>query len=164
MDTIKKILDKLLEWVMVILLAIMTILVTYQVIVRYFFNNPNAYTEVLSKYMFVWLIMFGSAYVFGLREHMNIAILREKLPAKARIIVEMIGELITVVFAAGVMVFGGFKQMSDQMVQLDSALQIPMGIIYAAVPISACFIVFYFIHIETKLFLEFKAACGKGRK
>lgn len=51
-----------------VLLAVATILVTFQVVVRYF-NSPNAYTESLSKYMFVWMVMYGSAYVFGLREH-----------------------------------------------------------------------------------------------
>jgi TRAP-type C4-dicarboxylate transport system permease small subunit len=163
MDSIKRVFDKMLEWICVILLSLMTILVTYQVIVRYFFNNPNAYTEVLSKYMFVWLIMYGSAYVFGLREHMNIAVVRDKMPAKMRIIIEMISELVIVLFAVGVLIYGGFKQMADQMVQLDAALQIPMGIIYSAVPISSCFIVFYFIINERNLILELKSSMTKGR-
>jgi TRAP-type C4-dicarboxylate transport system permease small subunit len=162
MEAIKRVFDKMLEWICVILLSLMTILVTYQVIVRYFFNNPNAYTEVLSKYMFVWLIMYGSAYVFGLREHMNIAVVRDKMPAKMRIIIEMISELVIVLFAVGVLVYGGFKQMADQMVQLDAALQIPMGIIYSAVPISSCFIIFYFIVNEKNLFLELKSSMSKG--
>jgi TRAP-type C4-dicarboxylate transport system permease small subunit len=162
MESIKRVFDKMLEWICVILLSLMTILVTYQVIVRYFFNNPNAYTEVLSKYMFVWLIMYGSAYVFGLREHMNIAVVRDKMPAKMRIIIEMISELVIVLFAVGVLVYGGFKQMADQMVQLDAALQIPMGIIYSAVPISSCFIIFYFIVNEKNLFLELKSSMSKG--
>lgn len=163
MASIKKVLDKLLEWICVILLAVMTILVTYQVIVRYAFNSPNAYTEVLSKYMFVWMIMYGSAYVFGLREHMNIAFVRDKMPTKMRIIIEMIGELMIALFAAGVLIYGGFKQMSDQMGQLDAALQIPMGYIYSAVPISSCFILFYFIFTEIKLLNELKSTGKKGR-
>jgi TRAP-type C4-dicarboxylate transport system permease small subunit len=140
----------------------MTILVTYQVIVRYFFDKPNAYTEVLSKYMFVWLIMYGSAYVFGLREHMNIAVVRDKLPTKLRIVIEMISELIIVLFTGGVLIYGGLKQMMDQMVQLDAALQIPMGFIYSAVPISSFFILFYFLYNERKLFLELKSNNVKG--
>lgn len=163
MESIRRVLDKMLEWICVILLSIMTVLVTYQVIVRYFFDKPNAYTEVISKYMFVWLIMYGSAYVFGLREHMNIAVVRDKMPAKIRIIVEMISELIIVLFAVGVLIYGGFKQMADQMVQLDAALQIPMGVIYSAVPISSCFIIFYFIVNEKLLIAELKSTNEKGR-
>lgn len=158
MDSIKKLLDTILAWICVILLSLMTIFVTYQVIVRYFFNSPNAYTEVLSKYMFVWMIMYGSAYVFGLREHMNIAFIRDKMPTKMRIIIEMISELIIALFAAGVLIYGGFKQMSDQMVQLDAALQIPIGVIYSAIPISSCFIIFYFIFNERNLFAQLKSS------
>lgn len=156
METAKNIINKMIEWVCVILFALMTILVTYQVITRYFFDNPNAYTEVLSKYMFVWMILFGSAYVFGLREHMNIGFIRDNLPEKARIIVEMIGEFITVLFVGGVMIYGGYFQMVDQMGQLDAALQIPMGLIYSAVPISSLFIIFYFVYNEMELFRELK--------
>lgn len=162
MESIKNAINKLLEWICVVLLGIMTVLVTYQVMVRYLFNSPNAYTEVLSKYMFVWLILYGSAYVFGLREHMNIAVVRDNLPEKVRIVVEMIGEFIVVLFAIGVMIYGGYNQMVDQMVQLDAALQIPMGIIYSAVPISACFIVFYFIYNEIKLFNQLQNSTKGG--
>lgn len=158
MDSIKRLLDTILAWVCVFLLSLMTVFVTYQVIVRYFFNSPNAYTEVISKYMFVWMIMYGSAYVFGLREHMNIAFVRDKMPTKIRIIVEMISELIIALFAAGVLIYGGFKQMSDQMVQLDAALQIPIGVIYSAIPISSCFIIFYFLFNEIKLFTQLKSS------
>ena len=82
MESAKRILDRIIEWVCVVLLAVMTILVTFQVVVRYFFNSPNAYTESLSKYMFVWMVMYGSAYVFGLREHMNIGFVRDHMPPK----------------------------------------------------------------------------------
>ena len=63
----------------------------------------------------------------------------------------MLGELMVALFAAGVMIFGGYKQVTSQMIQMDAALQIPMGIIYSAVPVSACFILFYFIYNEMKL-------------
>ncbi|SCP97598.1 TRAP transporter small permease [Anaerobium acetethylicum] len=163
MESIKRIIDKILAWVCIFLLAAMTVLVTYQVVVRYFFNSPNSYTEIVSKYMFVWMIMYGSAYVFGLREHMNIAFVRDKMPAKARIIVEMIGELIIALFTAIVLIYGGYTQMIDQMVQLDATLQIPMGIIYSAVPVSSIFILFYFIYTEKKLFNELTSNSMEGR-
>jgi len=163
MESIKQIIDKILAWVCIFLLSAMTVLVTYQVVVRYFFNSPNSYTEIVSKYMFVWMIMYGSAYVFGLREHMNIAFVRDKMPAKARIIVEMIGELIIALFTAIVLIYGGYTQMIDQMVQLDATLQIPMGIIYSAVPVSSIFILFYFIYTEKKLFNELTSNSMEGR-
>ena len=57
MNNIKHLIDKIVEIICIILLSAMTLLVTYQVIVRYFFNAPSTFSEVLSKYLFVWLVM-----------------------------------------------------------------------------------------------------------
>ena len=68
LTTIKKAVDKVMEWSCILILIVMTVLVTYQVITRYFFNRPSAISETAAQYLFVWMVMFGSAYVFGLRE------------------------------------------------------------------------------------------------
>ena len=73
---------------------------------------------------------------------------------KNKIKVEMFSEFIIAIFALFVMLYGGFLQTSDQMGQLDAALQIPIGIIYSAVPISALFILFYFVSNELRLYKE----------
>ena len=65
LDTIKKIFDKILEILGTITLGIMSILVVYQVVVRYIFNAPSTFSGVLSQCLFVWMILFGSAYVYG---------------------------------------------------------------------------------------------------
>ena len=56
----------------------MTCMVSYQVFARFILHNPSAITQTLSQYLFVWLIMFGSAYVFGAREHLSIELIRDK--------------------------------------------------------------------------------------
>ncbi|SDH85793.1 TRAP-type C4-dicarboxylate transport system, small permease component [Vibrio xiamenensis] len=149
--TLKKWVDKLVAGVCISIVAAMTILVTYQVVVRYLFNSPSAVSEVLSRYLFIWLILIGSAYVFGLKEHMAISFVKEKFSAKAQIFVEMLIELVTVVFALAIMIFGGYNSAVRQMWQLDSALQIPMGVIYAAIPLSGALMVFYFLYNELQL-------------
>ncbi|MGL4791550.1 MAG: TRAP transporter small permease [Anaerotignaceae bacterium] len=153
---IKKVVDSILEWFSVFLLAIMTILVSYQVVVRYFFNSPNPYTEALSKHLFVWLVLFAGAYVFGLREHMNIGYLRSKMPEKVALIVEMLCEGVLGLFAGWVLAYGGWLQSIKQMSQLDAALQIPIGIIYRAVPISGMCILFYVLYNEVELLKKIK--------
>ena len=142
---IKKILDRAIEWICIFIVGLMTVLITYQVVVRYVFNSPSAVSEILSRYLFVWLILFAGAYVFGLREHMEIAFLKNKLPPKLQVIADSISEIAITTFAIGVMIVGGYSATVRQMFQLDSALQIPIGVIYSAIPISGAIIVFYSI-------------------
>lgn len=136
-------------------LTAMTVLITYQVIVRYFFNSPSAVSEVLAKYFFVWLILYAGAYVFGTREHMAIGFIRDKFPRKVNLVLQMITELSVAGFALYIMAFGGYKISLRQMMQSDSALQIPMGVIYSAIPISGALIVFYCVINELDLIKQF---------
>lgn len=46
------------------------------------------------------------------------------------------------------MLFGGYLQATRQMIQLDSALQIPMGVIYSAVTVIALLLVTYIPEIS----------------
>lgn len=161
METLKKYFDRFLQWACIVLMSVMTILVTYQVITRYVFNRPSAVSEVLARYLFVWMVMLCAAYVFGLREHMNIPFVKDKLPQNSRLACEIINETLTVLFAIGVMVIGGYLGAVRQMGQLDSALQISMGYIYAAIPLSGISIVFYYIYNVKKLIDQFG---GKAEK
>lgn len=162
MEKMKKLFDRVLEASCIALMSVMTILVSYQVITRYIFNKPSAVSEVLARYMFVWMVLLCAAYVFGLREHMNIPFVKDKLPPRGRIVCDIIGEVIIALFGLGVMVAGGYAGAMRQMGQLDSALQISMGIIYAAIPLSGISIVFYFFCNVSKLLKEFKhTVCGK---
>lgn len=143
---LKKSLDKCAALLCMALVGSMTILVTWQVASRYLFNSPSAVSEVLSRYLFIWLVLIGGAYVFGLREHMAITFMRDKLPRALRLTMEIIGELATTTFGVLVLSIGGYITMTRQMNQLDSALQVPMGIIYAAIPISGIMMVFYCLY------------------
>ena len=92
MEKMKKLFDRVLEVSCIALMSVMTILVTYQVITRYIFNKPSAVSEVLARYMFVWMVLLCAAYVFGLREHMNIPFVKDKLPPRAFMFVDVAGE------------------------------------------------------------------------
>lgn len=155
-DTLKLWVDKVIAAVLIFIVAAMTTLVTYQVVARYFFGSPSATSEVLSRYAFIWLILIGSAYVFGLREHMAISFVKQKFTEKIQIYVDMFIEFSTAVFALLVMVIGGHSSAVRQMWQMDSALQIPMGVIYAAIPISGGLIIFYFLYQELNLLRRLK--------
>ena len=154
METLKNGLNKIIEIFCIVLIAFMTILVTWQVITRYVFNNPSAVTEQLCQYLFIWLVLFGSAYIFGKREHMQITFIKEKLPNKLGKICDLLQETIIFIFTLGVLVIGGYLSVVKQMVQFDAALQIPIGVVYAAIPLSGVFILFYSIYNIKKIVLE----------
>lgn len=156
MEKIKYIFDKIIEIYCIAIMGVMTLLVSWQVFTRYIFNKPNAYTEQISQYLFVWLILYATAYVFGKREHMQISFLRDKSPKWLKSKLDIFQELTTIVFTGGVIIYGGYFSSLRQMGQADAALQIPIGIIYSAIPISGVFTIFYSICNIKKIILSSK--------
>lgn len=145
-DKFKFILDKILEILSTITLAIMCVLVVYQVITRYFFNSPSNISEGLSQYLFVWLIMFGSAYVYGSREHLTIDLFKDKFSPKLYMIVEIITNVCLFIFVLLIYIIGGWLYTKGQVHQIDPTLHISKSILYASVPFTGVITLYYSVY------------------
>ena len=154
MEALRKGLDKVLEVICCILLSLMTIFATWQVASRYVFNNPSTVTEELVLICFVWMGLLGAAYVFGKQEHMRMSFLVDKLSDKNQNKIKLLSEIVVMIFAALVLVFGGFRMSQLSMGQISSSLQIPMGYIYLALPLSGVVTIVYNILNVSKIVKE----------
>jgi TRAP-type C4-dicarboxylate transport system permease small subunit len=146
LDAIKNVLNKILEILGTVTLGIMTVLVVYQVITRYVFNAPSPFSEALSQYLFVWMIMFGSAYVYGSREHLTIDLLKDKFSPKLNMIVEVIANICLFAFILLVCVYGGWKYTASQVNRIDPSLHISMAILYTSVPFTGVITLYYAVY------------------
>ena len=87
MDTMHKLraaIMKILGVVITLLFILMTLVGTYQIVTRYFFNRPSTISEELLTYSFTWMSLLASAYVFGKRDHMRMGFMADKLTGPAR--------------------------------------------------------------------------------
>lgn len=146
MRAIKAFLDKILGAFCVALFGFLVLLVTWQVFTRFVLDNPSVISEELAKIVFVWVVLYGSAYVFGERGHMAIEFLKDKLPNAIKTIVEILIEIVVFGFSTIVLVWGGYIATEMTMNQLSAALQVPVGYLYSAMPISGVLILFYCIY------------------
>ena len=146
MDKAKNILDQILKVVSVVLFIAMVLLTTYQVIARYVFKSPSSISEVLTRYAFVWLIIVSATYVFGQRDHIAITFLRDKFKGMGRKIIDVAIECVIIIFSATIMVYGGFTVTRMNMLQYDSMLNIPTGIVYSIIPVCGVLIILYSIY------------------
>lgn len=146
MNKLRSILNKVIETVCMILLVFMVVLATWQIITRYILNNPSTISEDLLIYSFVWMSLLGSAYVFGKKDHMTMVFLRQKLEGKSdkvKLGLNVMTELVVMVFSALVLVFGGIQISMLAMGQVSPALGVSMGYIYLALPLSGIITIIY---------------------
>ena len=135
MEGIRKGLDKLILFICVVLFMLMTVVGTYQILVRYVFKSPSTISEELISYSFAWMSMFAASYIFGKRDHMRMVFFIEKFTKNAQRTVAVITELVILLFALGVLVGGGSYITSLSMTQMTPALKISMGYIYLVLPV-----------------------------
>ncbi|WP_042276299.1 TRAP transporter small permease [[Clostridium] dakarense] len=146
MDNLRKALNKVIEVICMALLAFMVVLGTWQIITRYVLNNPSTVSEDLLIYSFVWMALLGSSYVFGKKDHMTMVFFRQRLEGKSpkvKMGLEIMTELVVMVFSALVLVLGGVQISMLAMGQVSPALGIPMGYIYLALPLSGIITIIY---------------------
>src|SRR5436190_17263704 len=98
----KRIIDayhRLLTWLMVATVGILIVPVTLQIISRYTALIPSwIWTEELSRFLFIWMIMLGS--MIGVREgtHFVVDVLPQ-MPPRPNAVVQMLADLGVLVFA-----------------------------------------------------------------
>ena len=143
MKMLRSVINKVVEIFSIALIAVMVLLVLWQVVARYFLQNPSTFSETLTRYLFVWLVLVTATYAFGKREHMYISALNDSFKGLAKTAVNVFIEVLTILFAVCVMVYGGSIITNMQMVSIDSSLHIPMGVVYAVIPVCGVLITFY---------------------
>ena len=126
LNNIRKVINTVIKIACILLFGFMVIIGTYQILVRYIFNNPSTISEELLTYSFTWMSLFAAAYVFGKREHMRMGFLADKLSGKNLTILNVVIEIITIAFALIVMVYGGISITSLSMTQKTASLGFPM--------------------------------------
>ncbi len=142
-EKIRKGMDRFLGGICILIFMLLTVIGTYQIVVRYMFNRPSTVSEELLTYGFAWLALLSAALVFGKREHMRMGFLADKIKGNARTALEVIIELLILAFVSIVMIYGGIEIVKLTMSQQTASLGIPMGIIYVVVIVSGIFTVLY---------------------
>lgn len=145
MQSIKKIIDKILSWIVIVLMAVITINVLWQVFSRFVLQDPSSFTEELARYMLIWIGILGAAYVAGQKLHLAIDLLSTKLKGRAKSYLEIFIQLCIFLFSLFVLLIGGIRlvYITLELNQISAALQVPLGYVYLVLPISGALMMFY---------------------
>ncbi len=141
----KAVLDTALGWFLVVLMGLAVVNVLWQVTTRFVLGNPSSFTDELARYLLIWVGLFGAAYATGKRAHLAIDLLRMKLIGPAVHWHGIFTSTVVGLFALFVMVVGGLRLVSLSFLlgQTSAALQVPLGVVYLALPLSGALIVVY---------------------
>lgn len=121
--------------VLVIALAVMAVILGWNVAGRYLTGNSLTWADEVARYSMIWLTFLGSGLALRHGAHAAIANAQEALPTRGQHILRGIILLILFCFFA-FMVWVGLDYMNRMAVQKSAALRVPMYWIYAAMPVG----------------------------
>ena len=140
--------DRTLEIILIVISCVLVINVLWQVFSRYILNSPSSFTDELAGYLLIWVSLLGAAYVVGKKEHLAIDLLLQKSPPARKRVLEIIIRSLILAFALTVLVIGGSWLVYTRFYLgvTSAALQLPLGYVYIALPLSGLIIIFYTVH------------------
>ena len=124
--------DKLEEIILVTMFSCMVIVIFYQVIMRYVFNNSSFWSEELGKFLFVWISWLGISIGARRGEHIKISLLVDKMPFKAARLTNILTEIIVIVIS-GITAYYAYSLVLSQNSVPFAAIKISMSWGYLAV-------------------------------
>lgn len=122
-----------------LILAVMTLAVFLQVVLRYVFTTGFEGLDEVPRYLFVWLVMIGAAAAMHRGEHTALHYFRQRLPPRGQALASV------VTHGAGLVLFlslikTSFVLVPNSQLQSSPGLGLPLGYVYAAVPVGAVLI------------------------
>lgn len=131
MKRVADLLERITEWIMALMLAIMVGLVFGNVVLRYIFNSGIVAAEEIARLMFVWLVFLGATVALRHQRHLGLEIVQSRLPAKVRRISAVIAHLM-MLYALWLFVQGSWIQLLIGMETFSTVLRFPMAFYAAA--------------------------------
>lgn len=143
--SIKKILDRSLELLVTVVVAVLVADVLWQVFTRFILKSPSTWTEELATFMLIWVSLLGAAVALSRGAHLGIDYFVGKLSKRKKLYTEVFVFLCIAAFSFCVMILGGVDLVTStlQLNQMSPALGVKVGYVYMAVPISGFFLVLY---------------------
>lgn len=130
-----RLLDRYLEEIICsLLLAVMTVVVALQIILR-LAGMPLSWSEEMARYLFIWLIYVGSAYAVKKRSHIKVEIMTLLVKGKGRLVLDLISDIGFFVFGVVIAYYSCIAtyKIAFVNVQESPALHLNMGIAYLSV-------------------------------
>ncbi|WP_034042971.1 TRAP transporter small permease [Wocania ichthyoenteri] len=145
--------NKILEWFMISIFALLVLDVLFQVFSRYILGTSFTWTEEFARFSLIWMTVIGAAYLNAKKEHLSMDFLYDKLSGANKRKASVLIEIFVFLFALIVMVIGGLNLVYTtlHLEQLSGTLRIPLGYVYAVMPFSGllimCFSVYHISNI-----------------
>lgn len=136
-----RIIDILIYITTSLIMSCLIIVVLLQIYFRFILGEPLTWSEEIARFLFVWGIFLGSYRAVREGLMFGIPIILNRLPKRFQSIFNVVSLIISSLFLI-IVLYEGSKLSMINMLQPSPAIRLPMGLVYAAIPVGALLMLF----------------------
>ena len=158
LDSHYEIFRKFIDIFIIVLFTILILVVFSQVVFRYVFNNSLTWAEEMARYLQVWIVFLAAAAAIRTGSHISVDYATHNLSSRYKNFLGIIIAILTILFL-GIVTTYGYKLFIQiyHSTQRSPAMQMPMSVAYAAVPVGGLFMLIEAIIVFLKLIINQRA-------
>ncbi|WP_046176312.1 TRAP transporter small permease [Domibacillus indicus] len=123
--------DKLINAVMAINLAVMSVIVFTNVVLRYAFNSGITGVDEISRYLYIWLVFLGAVTALKNHQHINVDLLTGKLKGIPKKVVTLLANAI-MLYVIWLILKGSWFMTMSSTTSTAPSTGIPLAVVYAS--------------------------------
>ena len=152
MKAYSKFLD-ILEKIEFVIIAVAIIVMIFammdQVIMRYVFSKANSWSDELTRYLFIYTVMFGASIAVRRNSHLQIDLIIGRLKPRSKAIFTIVTTVVGIVFLVMLTMYS-FALCEQGATNTSAGLGISMNIPYMALPIGCVLMILTSIEVLFK--------------
>lgn len=134
---IDKVINKILRFIVIIMLSVMSVVVFAQVLFR-IVHLSIPWSEELSKYLLIWSTFLGAAICIRKGSLVGLEFLKNSMSEEKQRLLQTILNLIVCAMLL-FLISVGFWAVRRVWFQITPVLKLSMGLMYAAIPVGSVF-------------------------
>ncbi|MEK5270130.1 TRAP transporter small permease [Aeribacillus sp. FSL K6-8394] len=127
--------NKIVGYILAIMMGIMSVMVIIQVFNRSFFNFSLYWTEELTRYLMIYIVFLGSSIAVRQKKMISIELLPQMFTDNKRKFISVIVLLLSIGFYM-IMLYWGIQILDQVKEQASPGMGLSMAIPYASIPIG----------------------------
>ncbi len=130
---------RLLTLIASVLVAATVTLTFTQVVLRYFFNNPQTWAEEVGRYLFVWITFLGAAVAFARDSHIRVDAVMALFGRRVERGADFVRRFIDLAAVLALLYSGAVVAWKQRNAVFYTMPDVPQAIFYLAVPVGSAF-------------------------
>ena len=144
MKSLWNIFDRTLSIVVAVILAVLTLTMFVQVLLRYVFGGALDWSVELSRYLFLWFCFLGFSITLRRGGHVSVRFIVDLFPLWVQRMLLIISDICIFIFLGFIIVEGGFLTHIIRN-NISPVMQISMSYVYIVIPISGILLIIYLL-------------------